>query len=288
MIFSNFITRVNYVLRGIDDDTPESGDSEWNQWLDATNLVKNVLYENTSQDWSSIHETTSPNEPGTVATTGTTTLTGTSTFFTDYKAGDTVTVSGETSRIIDTITSDTVLTVTVAFTNTDSALTFTRGMIVAAANTEHNLHRSFINPSSNVTITHTDGKLTYYDLIKPQEADSGARNIYIEGQYPKTAVFTDTIGSTENIVGGVLTIPGYYMPDDITTGTDIVPVPDANWAVYAVASEIAFNDITYEDKAPDLNVKANNLYAQMMNKNRKGTYNNPRVTPTNVYRIRSR
>ncbi len=53
----------------------------------------------------------------------------------------------------------------------------------------------------------------------------------------------------------------------------------------AVASEIAFNDITYEDKASDLNAKANALYRQMVSDERKGTYNNPIQTPVNVYRI---
>ncbi len=63
---------------------------------------------------------------GTVATTGTTTLTGTNTsFLSTFKVGDTVTVSGETARIISTIASDTVLTVSVAFSNTASGLSYT-------------------------------------------------------------------------------------------------------------------------------------------------------------------
>jgi len=63
---------------------------------------------------------------GTVATNGSTTLTGTNTFFTDtFKVGDTITVSGETIRTIDTIASDTSLTVTVAFSTTASGLSYT-------------------------------------------------------------------------------------------------------------------------------------------------------------------
>jgi hypothetical protein len=63
---------------------------------------------------------------GTVATNGTTTLTGTATQFTNtFKVGDTITVTGETVRTIATIASDTSLTVTVAFSTTASALSYT-------------------------------------------------------------------------------------------------------------------------------------------------------------------
>lgn len=63
---------------------------------------------------------------GTVATNGTTTLTGTSTqFLNTFKVGDTITVSGETIRTIATIASNTSLTVTVAFSTTASSLSYT-------------------------------------------------------------------------------------------------------------------------------------------------------------------
>lgn len=66
--------------------------------------------------------------PGTVATTGTATiLTGTSTLFTKmFVVGDTITVSGETVRTIAAISSDTELTVTGAFNNTASGLSYTK------------------------------------------------------------------------------------------------------------------------------------------------------------------
>jgi len=66
--------------------------------------------------------------PGTVSTPGSsTTLTGVGTQFTNtFKVGDTLTVAGETVRTINTITSDTVLDVTVAFSATPrSAVAYT-------------------------------------------------------------------------------------------------------------------------------------------------------------------
>jgi len=63
---------------------------------------------------------------GTVATNETTTLTGTDTTFErSFVVGDTISVSGETDRIVATIVSDTELTVTVAFSTTDTGLTYT-------------------------------------------------------------------------------------------------------------------------------------------------------------------
>ena len=63
---------------------------------------------------------------GTVATNGTTTLTGTDTVFErSFVVGDTISVAGETDRIIATIASNTSLTVTSAFSTTDSGLAYT-------------------------------------------------------------------------------------------------------------------------------------------------------------------
>lgn len=61
---------------------------------------------------------------GTVTTNATTTLTGDGTTFTDLKAADVLKVVGETTRIISSVTSDTVLIVTVAFSTSASSLTF--------------------------------------------------------------------------------------------------------------------------------------------------------------------
>lgn len=60
---------------------------------------------------------------GTAAINGTT-VTGTDTNFTDYAVGDTITVAGETTRIIGTLSNDLLLTVTVAFTTPTSGLTY--------------------------------------------------------------------------------------------------------------------------------------------------------------------
>lgn len=74
---------------------------------------------------------------GTVTTNKTTSLSGVgTTFLTTFKAGDTITVSGETARIVDTVSSDTSLTVTVAFSNTASAKSYTHNRVASSGSPE--------------------------------------------------------------------------------------------------------------------------------------------------------
>jgi len=215
--------------------------------------------------WNSLFEVAAQNEPGTVATTGTTTLTGTSTFFTDYNVGDTILVSGETVRTIATITSDTVLTVTLAFSNTASGKTFTRSTIIDTATTSYNLSRKFFSSSDYAVVTKTDGSFIEYPIIKAQQRNILNQATYVHGSNPKKITFAQTIDT--GIDAATLTVPGYYMPDEITLATDIVPVDDPNWLVYIVASELARNDPAKDDQFPTLVGMANDLYGKMSNAN---------------------
>jgi hypothetical protein len=61
---------------------------------------------------------------GTVQTAGTVALVGTTTNFLSFTVGETITVSGETVRAIATITDNTHLTVTSAFSTTASGLSY--------------------------------------------------------------------------------------------------------------------------------------------------------------------
>lgn len=285
MDVTSFLTRVNNLLRGTDDDAPTFGSDEANLWLDILNSILTDVYDDVSKEWRFSFKTTAPNEPGTVATAGTTTLTGTDTYFTDYKIGDKITVSGETERTIATITSDTSLTVTSAFSNTASDKTFTRSIIIDEDYESYNMHRRLISLSDEVCIEKTDGTKTYYRYIRPQERSTN-REVYLSDENPEILTFTTDILSTEDIVGGTLVVPGFYGFEPLTAATDLIPVSSPNWACRAVAAAVAFSDITYEDKTADLNNQANDLYMKMVKKNRRGTYDNPNRVPTNVYRIK--
>ncbi len=219
MLVSEFLTHVNYALRGIEDDAPAIGTDEASYWIATLNRKKNELYQNSKvlfdETWS--------------------------------------------VESLGSITADTEPTF-----NTDTDL---------------------IAPSDYVYAIDSNGQKKYFDIIKPRERPTTGRQFYLAGMNPKVLYCTNEIEATDDLVGGTLYLPGYYMPANVSSGTDPVPLPDPYWGVLSVASEIAFGDITYEDRAEGLNAKANNLYMQMVRNNRRGTYNNPRKTPTNVYRI---
>ena len=216
--------------------------------------------------WNSLFETSAQSEIGTVTTAGSTTLTGTGTFFTDYLVGDKITVNGETERTIDTITSDTVLTVTVAFTTTASSLAFTRSTIVDTTNDlTYKLNRRFFQPSDFAKVVRTDSSIVEYPIVKAQQRSIVDQALYVHGLAPKKITFAQKIDS--GLDGGVLTVPGYYSPAPILLPTDVIPVDDPNWLVYITASELARNDPAKEDNFPTLAGMANDLFTKMSNAN---------------------
>jgi hypothetical protein len=156
--------------------------------------------------------------------------------------------------------------------------------VVAASTQDYNLGAVFLEPSDKVIVT--VGSNTYeYVVVQPQERDRFANSVYISGQNPQVLTFVDPITATSPIVGGTITVAGYALLADLTAGGDTILVDDPYWLALATASELAFNDITYSDKSPDLNNKANARYAMMAKNNRRGTSGNPRTSRTNVMRI---
>lgn len=286
MTLQEFFEQVNISFRGTDDDVPAAGSTDSQMWYRTTNRKISEYARDAKVTWLSNFSYEKPNEPGTVATTATTTLTGTSTYFTDYQIGDKVTISGETERTIATITSDTSLTVTLAFANTAAGKTFTHKTIILTGVQTYSVHRNLLNPSDRAIVT-TSTQDLYYVLGKPQERARYQNEVYLSGRNPQHLTFYDTISATQNsqLIGATLKLPGYFVPNDLTALTDTIPVDDPYWLVYAVASELSYNDITYSDKSPDLNAKANNLYSAMIALNRRGTNNYPRQARTNVNRI---
>lgn len=116
---------------------------------------------------------------GLVETAGTTALTGTETKFTsELKAGDTITVSGETSRVVDVVTSDTELTVTVAFSTTGTGKTFTRtAQTVLCVHGNGRVGIGTASPGSALTVTANSTTLptdTSTPLIHMSGADASS------------------------------------------------------------------------------------------------------------------
>lgn len=219
MLVSTLVDRINYNLRGIDDDAPIEGGDEANYWLSLINAKKDEFASDPLENWTSLFE------------------------------------------IRDLAT------------------------VVAAGVQTYNLPADFSRPSDDVYVTTTDNQRIDFNLLKPQLRDFVSNPVFISGYNPQKLTFVDDIEATSQIVGGTITIGGYFTPDDLTAFSDYVPVDDPQWLAMAVAAEIAFNDVTYEDKYADLVAKANNLYMGMKNANRKGTVTHPRSIPTKVQRI---
>lgn len=219
MIVSEAISKINYALRGIDDDAPTVGTDEYTYWLSVLNSKKDELFRDVKQLWNESFEI----------------------------------------RSIGTITASTA--------------------------PSFELEDDFLAPSDYIYLVTNEDRRVEYRLIKPGERRLHTREAYIAGRNPKVLYVSNEILSTEDIVGAELFLPAHWLPEDMTAANDDLPFPDPNWGVMATAAEIAFNDIIYETKAPDLNEKANSLFRQMAQLNRRGTYDNPRVTPYYMKRI---
>lgn len=219
MTQAEFIVKVNYALRGTDDDAPTSG-TDYDYWLSVGNTKKDELYRDSGQDWSDAFE--------------------------------------------------------------DRSL----GTITAGDNLSFDLDKDFLHPARQAYVLLANGNRIYYNIVKPQEVDRRVRQVYIAGRHPEALIFTNEIKAGDQIIDGELHLPGFWIPKDMTKSGDTVPVPNPNWLVFATAAEIAFNDLTYEDKFADLNGKANNLYKLMTRKNRRAPHGQGRIMPYNVQRIR--
>jgi len=160
------------------------------------------------------------------------------------------------------------------------------GSVSASSEPAFELEDEYLASANYAYVLDGDGHRTDFRIIKPEEKNFHHQEVFIAGQDPQTLYFSNEITTGQGIIGGTLYLPGYFMPDDFYGDNDTIPVDDAYWLVMATAAEIAFNDLTYEDKFADLNAKANELWTQMVSNNRRGTYDNSRITPTNVRRIR--
>lgn len=154
------------------------------------------------------------------------------------------------------------------------------GTITASATPSYDIPTDFLAPTGDGygigAYVLKSGIRTDLELVKPQEVRKSNRVVYIVGRNPKTLKFADEVAADDTIVGGTLYLPGQYLPADLAEADDELPFPDPQWGVMASAAEIAYNDVTYEDKAEGLNAKANNLYDMMTKTNRAGTHLAPR------------
>lgn len=163
--------------------------------------------------------------------------------------------------------------------------------IVAAGSVDtlvFNLPTNFLAPSDQAHVKRLDGSYDHIDVVKPQERDYTAKQLYVAGINPPKMYWSVNIVTGDQDIGGTMYLPGYYEPTDIdtTNAAAVIPVDDPHWLSMAVAAFIAENDIEYEDKFDDLQGQANILYRNMARTNRRGSHGRGRVSAYNVKRIR--
>lgn len=226
MKVSTFLKRVNYALRGTDDEVPDPTDEDGKYWIETLNRKKDEAHEDTSKNWRSDYKD-------------------------DTKIGD---ISASERLSID-------------------------------------LPDDFLAPADNAYAIDTNGQYHYFTVVDPSERDTRVQAVSISGSSPQKLTFSAAIEPGSVLIDGELFLPGYYLPADLDPASEdiankYVPLPDANWGVMAVAAQIAFNDITYEDKFGDLNGQAGVLWKLMVRNNRKRGRGNPKVATYSIKRIR--
>jgi hypothetical protein len=170
------------------------------------------------------------------------------------------------------------------------------GVIAAGINTFNlddsdsaNKLSGFIQPAKRAYVLRLDGTRHYIDIVKPQFAHYMQKQVYVSGLNPKVVNLSYSVVLGDADIGGSLYVPGYWLPADmdLTSATATVPCDDPYWLSMASAADVAFNEITYDDKFADLNGKANVLYGQMSHANRAIHAGDVQFTPTRVqHRIR--
>lgn len=154
---------------------------------------------------------------------------------------------------------------------------------IDTATLTYNLADNFLAPSDYFLIEKTNGDICEIAVTKPQQRLDNTSSVYISGSNPKKVTFAGTIDSAYD--GGTLKAPGYYLPADMANTTDVVPVDDPNWLVYAVAAELARNDPAKEDQFANLIGIANDLYAKMISANDNTGYKQGNTVTYNLPQI---
>lgn len=151
----------------------------------------------------------------------------------------------------------------------------------------YNLDSDLFYPSDFIRVQKTGGDDEYVEIIKPYERSLYLNQVsYISGHNPKLLTFVQDISTGNDLIGGTLYVPGYYLPTALTNTSDVIPVDIPEWLVYITASEIARNDPAKDDQYVNLVNQANDLYRKMVNANQSNAFMQPNNVPIDVNAIR--
>jgi hypothetical protein len=121
-----------------------------------------------------------------------------------------------------------------------------------------------------------------FDVVTPQRRREYSQAVYVSGN-PKVLTFIDPIAATDSWLGSSIQVPCYFVPEDVTTGTDDVFIDSTEWLIYATAAELARNDPAKDDQFGNLIGMANDLYQAMKDNNNIPPYGQPFDVPVEVF-----
>lgn len=153
---------------------------------------------------------------------------------------------------------------------------------VASGTQTYDLDEDFISPSDQIFAETSATSYFEMDVIKAPLRHQLSNGVFISSFDPPKLTFADTIGSTSSLVGRTIRVPGYYMPEELVSPSDFIPVDNPDWLVYATAAELARNDAAKTDQFPNLIGLANEEYRKMVENNQNSSFEAPNAVANNM------
>lgn len=119
-------------------------------------------------------------------------------------------------------------------------------------------------PGDSIRVLKTDGTISYYQLVKPNELSDYADNgIRVVARVGSNLVFSKAFTASEPEIGGTLKVPCYGYVSTLVNPTDDVQVDNPLWLAYAVAAEYVRTDLTLAFREDGLIERMNQIMNDM-------------------------
>ena len=175
----------------------------------------------------------------------------------------------------------------------DSLFSQNNNIATVASNTQaYALPTNVFFLSDYIYVLRTDGNLDRFQVVHPEQRNDGTFApgtipgdgdplVYLSGSFKGGAgnLMLNFVTLWSQMptadVGGTIQAGTYVLPADMVNATDVVPVDNPEWLVYAVAAEMARNDPAKEDQYPTLQGIANDFYGKMVKANQGNSWQQP-------------
>jgi hypothetical protein len=136
-----------------------------------------------------------------------------------------------------------------------------------------------------VYVRDSDDQERRYTVVQPNRRGQyrESNSVYVSGN-PKVLNFIDSISVDDQMIGADIIAPLYFLPEELTAGTDDIYIDSPEWLIYATAAELARNDPAKDDQFSNLVGMANEFYSQMVDNNNVLPYGQPMDIPVDVQR----